>query len=207
MDKDGVQSMSFSSDLWSKFAESKEFREEYAGAVAKRAFSLQVRTLRKGRKMSQDDLADAAKIDQGVISRAEDPNYGNLTFNTGIRIASGLDLAFIPQLVTYSEFLKWAEKIGEGLENLKSFEMEREERGSQKQQASQAVVIPKKPPVRTEEKIENTRKAPADVAASGKRGELLVFPKQEEGIPYELLSKGVRDEIIRGGFGESASVR
>lgn len=217
MDKDGGQSMSFSSDLWGKFAESKEFREEYAAALMKRAFALQVRTLRKGREMSQDDLADAAKIDQGVISRAENPNYGNLTFNTGIRIASGFDLAFIPQIVTYSEFLIWAEEIGEGLKSLKSFEQEREEQESQAQQTSQAnpklispaaEIIPKKPPARAEEKAESTQKTSAmDLAAAGSRGQVVGFPKpQEEGIPYEILSEGVGNEIIGRRFGEGASV-
>lgn len=217
MDKDGGQSMSFSSDLWNKFAESKEFREEYAAALVKRAFALQVRTLRKGREMSQNTLADAAKIDQGVISRAENPNYGNLTFNTGIRIAAGFDLAFIPRIVTYSEFLKWAEEIGEGLQNLKPFEQEREEQESQEQPISQAIpksrtsaaeIIPKKPPARAEEKAENTPKASAmDLAAAGNRGQLGGFPKpQEEGIPYEILSEGIGNEIISRRFGEGASV-
>ncbi len=205
MDRGGEASMSFSTDLWSKFCASKEFREEYVAALAKRAFALQVRTIRKDREMSQEQLADAAKIDQGVISRAENPNNG-ITFNTAIRISAGFDLAFIPQLVTYSEFLKWAEKIGEGIENLKSFEKERKEGESPEQRASQAVVIPKMPSVGVEENIEDTKKASSDVAASGKGGKVLMFPENEEGIPRELLSKGVSNEIIRRGSSESAGV-
>jgi transcriptional regulator with XRE-family HTH domain len=118
--------MNFSNHLWNRFAESKEYREEYAAALAKRAFSLQIRAIRKSRKLSQEELATAARIDQGVISRAENPNYGNLSFNTAIRISAGFDLAFIPQIVTYSQFAKWAESVASGVPNLPTFEQEQE---------------------------------------------------------------------------------
>jgi hypothetical protein len=38
-----------------------------------------------------------------VISRAEDPDYGNLTLNTAIAIAGGFDVAFVAKYVPFSE--------------------------------------------------------------------------------------------------------
>ena len=138
MAKGGVKSMSLSSELWSKFAESREFREEYMAALAKRAFSMQVRAIRKSQKLSQEELAAAAQIDQGVISRAENPNYGNLTFDTAIRVSAGFDLAFIPQIVSYSEFLKWAKSITEGREEPKTFEQEQTAQSASDEQLNAA---------------------------------------------------------------------
>jgi hypothetical protein len=48
-----------------------------------------------------------------VISRAEDPDYGNLTFNTVGRIAAGLDLAFIARFVPFSELVKFSQDFSE----------------------------------------------------------------------------------------------
>jgi transcriptional regulator with XRE-family HTH domain len=124
MDKEGGVLMSISSDITRKLTESKEFREEFVAALVKRAFPLQVRTIRKKREMSQEQLAEEAGIEQGVVSRAENPNYGNLTFNTALRISAGFDLAFIPKIVTFTEFLKWAEEITQGFSNLPGFEGE-----------------------------------------------------------------------------------
>jgi len=46
-----------------------------------------------------------------LISRAEDPDYGNLSINTLIRIASGFDCAFIGRFVPFSEIGKWYAKL------------------------------------------------------------------------------------------------
>lgn len=113
-----------SNDIKKKLAESREFREEFVAALVRRAFSVQVRTIRKHRQMTQEKLAEAAKIEQGVVSRAENPNYGKLTFTTGFRIAAGFDLVFIPRLVTFTEFLRWADEVSEGFTNLPGFEKE-----------------------------------------------------------------------------------
>jgi transcriptional regulator with XRE-family HTH domain len=113
-----------SADIKAKLAESKEYREEFVAALVKRAFARQVKTIRKARGLSQEELAADANVDQGVISRAENPNYGNLTFNTGFRVAAGFDLAFIPKLVTFGEFLEWIEEVTSGFTDLPSFEEE-----------------------------------------------------------------------------------
>lgn len=105
----------------SKLASSKEYREEFVSAFLKRYIPFQVRTIRKKRRMSQPELAIASQITQGVISRAEDPNYGNLTFNTVLRIAAGFDLAFVGKFVPFSELLKVIDEMSEESLNLPGF--------------------------------------------------------------------------------------
>ncbi|MBV9759818.1 MAG: helix-turn-helix transcriptional regulator [Acidobacteriaceae bacterium] len=95
--------MSGLSNIWEKLSRSKSYRESFVGAFVKRMVPLQIRTLRKERGWSQAELAKEAKLTQGVISRAEDPNYGNLTVNTLVRIAAGFDCAYVGEFVPFSE--------------------------------------------------------------------------------------------------------
>ena len=81
--------MSTSSNLWNELASSKEFRNEFAALQLKRGVPFQIRALLKKRGWSQETLAQNAKLSQGVVSRAQNPEYGNLTINTIARIAAG----------------------------------------------------------------------------------------------------------------------
>jgi transcriptional regulator with XRE-family HTH domain len=80
---------------------------------------LQVRVLRKQRDWTQAHLAGESKLTQGVISRAEDPEYGNLTVNTLVRIGAGFDCAFVGRFVPFSELGRWYV----ALENEKALEV------------------------------------------------------------------------------------
>jgi len=112
-------------DVWRKLAKSKKYREEFALAFLKRSVPFQVKTLRKKHCGSQAVLAERAKLTQGVVSRAEDQEYGNLTFNTVGRIAAGLDMAFIGKFVPFSEFIGFSLTLSEEqFENIPSFEEE-----------------------------------------------------------------------------------
>lgn len=95
------------SNLRDKLAHSKRYRESFAASVVKRMIPLQVRVLRKQRSWSQAQLAQESRLTQGVISRAEDPEYGNLSVNTLVRIAAGFDCAFVGRFVPFSELAKW----------------------------------------------------------------------------------------------------
>lgn len=107
------------SRLWEKLGRSKKYREGFAASVVKRMIPLQIRVLRKQRDWSQARLANESKLTQGVISRAEDPDYGNLTVNTLVRIGAGFDCAFIGRFVPFSDLARWYTDLG----NEKSLEV------------------------------------------------------------------------------------
>ena len=78
----------------------------------------------KARGLSQQEVARRANLSQGVVSRAVDPSYGNLALNTIIRIAAGFDVAFIGQLVPFSEPARWYSQLPEETWSIPSFERE-----------------------------------------------------------------------------------
>ncbi|MGB9106394.1 MAG: helix-turn-helix transcriptional regulator [Terriglobales bacterium] len=111
-------------DLWHKLAADKEYREEFVAAQVKRGIPFQIRALLKQHELSQEQLAQQSKLTQGVISRAQNPNYGNLTLNTLIRIAAGFDVAFIGKFVPFSELGKWFGELSEESAKVANFEAE-----------------------------------------------------------------------------------
>jgi transcriptional regulator with XRE-family HTH domain len=133
--------------IWRKLVRDKRYREEYAIAMLKRMIPYQTRAIRKKRGWSQAKLADEAKVTQGVISRAEDPDYGNLTLTTIGRIAAGYDLAVIVKLVPFSELVRYCENTSErDFANLPTFEAENatnhlsQEHGAVEQEASRVLL-------------------------------------------------------------------
>ena len=82
--------------------EDKEYRDEF---VAEHIFSrlpLKVRTLRKARDLTQQELADRAIVAKEWISQVENPNYGRFTLKTLLKIAAALDVALHVDFVPYS---------------------------------------------------------------------------------------------------------
>ena len=117
--------MNIANNIWIKLAKSKEYREAFALSFLKRSVSFQIKTLRKKRCSSQAILAERAKLTQGVVSRAEDQDYGNLTFNTVGKIAGGLDMAFIGKFVPFSALVKYSLELSEAeLGNIPTFDEE-----------------------------------------------------------------------------------
>ena len=105
--------MNVLSNLRERLDQSKRYRESWAASIVKRMLPLQIRVLRREREWSQADLAQESQLTQGVISRAENPNYGNLSINTLVRIAAGFDCAFIGRFVSFSELGRWYSSITE----------------------------------------------------------------------------------------------
>ena len=100
--------------IWSKLTENgAAFRKAFVSSQVKRLIPFQIYALRKSRNWSQEELAKRSGLTQGVISRAEDPDYGNLTFNTVISIAGGFDVAFIVKFVPFSELTNWNVDLSE----------------------------------------------------------------------------------------------
>jgi transcriptional regulator with XRE-family HTH domain len=110
--------------IWTKLR-NKEYRKAFVSAEVKRMIPFQISAMRKLRGISQEELAKRSGLTQGVISRAEDPDYGNLTFNTVIKIANGFDVAFVGKFVPHSELAAWYLGFSEeSLGNVPSFETE-----------------------------------------------------------------------------------
>jgi transcriptional regulator with XRE-family HTH domain len=125
MKRETVLSMSISfKRLWQKFAQSKAYREEFVSSQVKRGIPFQIRSLMKQHNLSQEELAGRAGLSQGVVSRAANPNYGNLTLNTIIRIAAGFDVAFVGKFVGFSELGKWYTELSEQSALVETFEQE-----------------------------------------------------------------------------------
>jgi transcriptional regulator with XRE-family HTH domain len=116
--------MSTTSNLWCELAESKKYREAFATLQLKRGVPFQIRSLLKERNWKQEELAEMAGVSQGVISRAQDPDYGNLTINTIARIAAGFDVAFIGKFVPFGDLVEWFENLSEDSGQVESFEKE-----------------------------------------------------------------------------------
>lgn len=107
---------------WEKLRD-QEYRRALAVAQFKRFVPFQISVLRKQRQWSQQQLAEHAGLTQGVVSRAEDPDNGNLAVNTILRIANGLDCVFVGKFVSYSEFERWRRHLSEKMTVL-GFEQE-----------------------------------------------------------------------------------
>lgn len=117
-------SMSTFRNLWLKLSRSKRYRDEFVKAHAKQAIPFQIRALMKQFGLSQAELAKRSGLTQGAISRAADPDYGNLTINTLVRIASGFDVAFVGRFVPFSDLPPWFDSVAERTFKVPSFTQE-----------------------------------------------------------------------------------
>jgi transcriptional regulator with XRE-family HTH domain len=91
--------------LISKLENNKAYREAYVCEHIKTSVPIQIRHLREERTLTQAQLAAMAKTTQTVISRLEDPNYGNLTLNSLLKIAAALDIALLVKFAPFSRML------------------------------------------------------------------------------------------------------
>lgn len=96
--------------------QSKAYRHAYVRAAISHGVSHQIRTIREGRNLTQQQLARRARMKQTIISRLEDPAYGRFTLSTLQRIGEALDVALVVKYVTFSKFLsETADKSPKGL--------------------------------------------------------------------------------------------
>jgi transcriptional regulator with XRE-family HTH domain len=114
------------SNQWAKLSASKEYREHFAAQFVKQFVPFQLRTLMKAKGLSQSELAERSGLTQGVISRAASPEYGNLTFNTCLRIGAGLDMVFLGRWVSFKEAAKFFDTMSEESVVAPSFDEESE---------------------------------------------------------------------------------
>jgi transcriptional regulator with XRE-family HTH domain len=112
------------SSLWKKFR-SRKYRHAFVEAQLKRGVPTQMRAMRLKRGWTQKELAQRCGLEQGTISRIENPDYGQLTFDTVLAVARGFDCAFIGRYVPFSQLRALVENSSEEEDDLApSFEQE-----------------------------------------------------------------------------------
>jgi len=103
----------------------KEYRDAF---VAEQIFSrvpLKIRALREQRNLSQKELGEkAGGMAQAWVSKLEDPNYGQLTISTLLRIASACDVGLQIDFVPFSQVLNSAVTLSEESFSVPSFEQD-----------------------------------------------------------------------------------
>jgi transcriptional regulator with XRE-family HTH domain len=138
-------------EIWQQLKKGKRYRREFAAQFSKRAIPQQIALLRKQFGITQSELAKHAGMTQGAVSRATDPEYGNLTVNTLVRIASGFDLVFVGTFVRWSELPRWFNRFYSEPFTVPSFEEEdaapEEQEREQAQLATEIAAINLQTPV------------------------------------------------------------
>jgi transcriptional regulator with XRE-family HTH domain len=121
-----------------KLADNKAYRDAYVTEHVKTSVPLQIRHLREEHTLTQTQLAEKAQTTQTVISRLEDPNYGNLTLNSLLKIAAAFDIGLLVKFVPFSRLLLEFQDLSpktlsvqsfiEELSRLKELAMERDDK-------------------------------------------------------------------------------
>ncbi|WP_164757897.1 MULTISPECIES: helix-turn-helix transcriptional regulator [unclassified Mesorhizobium] len=84
----------------------KDYRDGYVQTRVRAGVAYQIKALRRKFGLSQSEMAQRTEKKQSVISRLENTEYGKVTVQTLLDIASGLDVALLVQFVSYPDFLK-----------------------------------------------------------------------------------------------------
>lgn len=100
--------MSFSrrERLW-RSLQDREYREAFVAENIRNTLAFQVRAMREGRGWTQGELGQKTGMEQGAISRLENPNYGKFTLATLKRLASAFDVGLIVRFVPFGQLIDW----------------------------------------------------------------------------------------------------
>jgi transcriptional regulator with XRE-family HTH domain len=89
----------------------KEYRDGYLQTHVRSGIAYQIRSLREKTGLSQAQFADATGKKQSTISRLEDTDYGRVSVQTLLDIASALNVALLVRFVDFPQFLKTTEDM------------------------------------------------------------------------------------------------
>jgi len=82
-------------------------------AAVEQGIAWQIRTNRRGRGMSQAQLAEKLNTRQSAVSRLEDPEYGAHSLETLMALAKVFDCALIVKFASYSVLAAESELLAE----------------------------------------------------------------------------------------------
>ena len=98
------------SEMLRKFLD-KKYRDGYMQTHVRAAVAYQVQALREKFGITQAEFAERTGKKQSVISRLENTDYGKVSVQTLLDIASGMDVALLVKFVSYPEFLQHASEM------------------------------------------------------------------------------------------------
>ena len=93
-----------------KFA-SKEYRDGFMQTQVRGGIAYQIKALREKFGLTQTQFAEVTGKKQSVVSRLEDTEYGKVTVQTLLDIASSLNVALLVRFISYPEFLTRTENM------------------------------------------------------------------------------------------------
>lgn len=92
----------------------KDYRDGYMQTQVQSGIAYQMQALRKKLGVTQLQMAEKLAKTQSVVSRLEDTDYGRVSVQTLLDVASALDVALLVQFVDYPDFLTRTEDMSEG---------------------------------------------------------------------------------------------
>lgn len=92
----------------------KDYRDGYMQTQVRAGISYQFQALRKKFNLNQNEMAKRIGKPQSTVSRLENVEYGRVSVQTLLDIASSLDVALIVQFASYPDFFVRTENMTEG---------------------------------------------------------------------------------------------
>jgi transcriptional regulator with XRE-family HTH domain len=99
----------------------KAYREAYVEENVRTGIAYQIRALREARGWSQKKFAEMLGKPQSVLSRIEDPDYGKLSLQTLLEVASTFDVALLVQFADFPDFIGRMSNVSPEALNKQSF--------------------------------------------------------------------------------------
>lgn len=92
---------------------SKGYRDEYMQTQVRAGIAYQFQALRKKFGLKQTEMAQKVNKPQSTVSRLENTEYGRVSIQTLLDVASSLDVALLVQFVSYPDFLSRTEDMSD----------------------------------------------------------------------------------------------
>ena len=89
----------------------KLFRSSFVSAQVRRLVTAQIKSLREMREWTQEELGKRAGMKRNAISRLENPDYGDFTINTLLRLAKAFDVGLIVRFAPFSDLIEWNRNV------------------------------------------------------------------------------------------------
>lgn len=84
----------------------KEYRDGYLDTHVRTGIAYQLRAMRSKKRLSQGGFAAILGKKQSTVSRLENVDYGRMSVQTLLEIASATDVALLVRFVDYAQFLE-----------------------------------------------------------------------------------------------------